>query len=402
MAEKWTPAFGRYLRTLRERRGLSLQDVCSLSQAFTETLNKGYLSRCENGHQSLAFSKVIALSRIYEVHADVLLERLELDMELDRVGGAETEGKGYEELLQEGRTAFNRGFFWEAYGLHRDSIAAAPLTPVPPQYKGRAEQVACAHMNCAGAARALGREQYARHELCNAEASGHVGPKFQTALYIYLSQTHKASSDLPAAIRYGDKALAVALQFDDTTRLGFAYSNLAQLVYADRDLLQAATLFQKAHGAFQKVGYGFECARMLNNLAQVYFDLGRLRAARRSLGAAEELARSLGQHRARALGYILLGEIESRERNTDAASRRWKDAAEIARRLNDKTLRFKAEYFLFKQACETGDAPSARALQRRLRRLSVWIPRDTPELTDFRRLAVEKEPALSLSSRAAT
>ena len=75
MAESSTKAFGRYLKTLRERRGLSLDDVTSLSQTFPEKINKGYLSRCENGHQKLAFAKVIALSRIYEVPADVLVEK---------------------------------------------------------------------------------------------------------------------------------------------------------------------------------------------------------------------------------------------------------------------------------------------------------------------------------------
>ena len=77
MAENWTRAFGRYLKTLRERRNLSLENVRTLSQAFADSLNKGYLSRCENGHQRVAFSKIIPLSRIYEVPADVLLERME-------------------------------------------------------------------------------------------------------------------------------------------------------------------------------------------------------------------------------------------------------------------------------------------------------------------------------------
>ena len=34
MAIPWTQAFGRYLRTLRERRGLSLQDVRALAEPF--------------------------------------------------------------------------------------------------------------------------------------------------------------------------------------------------------------------------------------------------------------------------------------------------------------------------------------------------------------------------------
>ena len=115
MAESRNIAFGRYLRTLRERRNLSLQDVCSLSQAFAETLNKGYLSRCENGRQRLAFLKVTPLSRIYRVPADVFLERLELDQELDRVGAPDTEGLNFDELTKSGTAALNKGHFWNAY-----------------------------------------------------------------------------------------------------------------------------------------------------------------------------------------------------------------------------------------------------------------------------------------------
>ena len=51
VAENSGKAFGRYLRTLRERRGLSLDDVRSLSQTFPETITKSYMSRCENGYQ---------------------------------------------------------------------------------------------------------------------------------------------------------------------------------------------------------------------------------------------------------------------------------------------------------------------------------------------------------------
>ncbi|MCZ6805435.1 MAG: helix-turn-helix transcriptional regulator, partial [Deltaproteobacteria bacterium] len=80
MPNNWNRAFGLYLRTLRERKGLSLHDVASLSQAFVETVNKGYLSRCENGHQRLAMSKVIPLSRIYKVSAETMLGQIECEM----------------------------------------------------------------------------------------------------------------------------------------------------------------------------------------------------------------------------------------------------------------------------------------------------------------------------------
>jgi transcriptional regulator with XRE-family HTH domain len=114
MAESSAVAFGRYLRTLRERRGHSLDDVESLSRAVPERIGKGYLSRCENGRQRLAFSKMITVCRVYDVPSEVLIERMELDLELDRVGGPETEGLEFEELTKRGKKAAARGAMWEA------------------------------------------------------------------------------------------------------------------------------------------------------------------------------------------------------------------------------------------------------------------------------------------------
>ena len=122
MAENCNRAFGRYLKTLRERRNLSLHDVCSLSQTFPDPINKGYLSRCENGHQKIAFSKLIPLSRIYDVAASVLVERMELDMELDRAGGPNTAGMSYVELTDSGRKSHHQGYHLEAYGFLRDAV----------------------------------------------------------------------------------------------------------------------------------------------------------------------------------------------------------------------------------------------------------------------------------------
>ena len=61
MAAPCNVAFGRYLKSLRERRGLSLEQVYARSQSFPEALMKGYLSRVENGHQKLALPKLIPI-----------------------------------------------------------------------------------------------------------------------------------------------------------------------------------------------------------------------------------------------------------------------------------------------------------------------------------------------------
>jgi tetratricopeptide (TPR) repeat protein len=386
VAEAWSVAFGRYLRTLRERRSLSLIDVCQLSQAFTETVSKGYLSRCENGRQGPSFSKVIPLGRIYRVRADALLERLELDMELERAGAPDTAGRSFEQLTDDGNAAIRKGFGWEAYAYLRDATARAATDTVRPVYESRAEQIACAHMNCATAARRLGRRQFALHEYTYLEEQGALGPRLLPILFERLSQSFRTLDRMEPALAYAEKAMAAARAYGDPNWIGNAYSNRAQLAVAVSDLEQAVDLFRKAYEYYHEDEHLLECARSLINLAQVYFDLGRLRAARRSLLAAEKLAGPLGQQRALALGRILMGEIDSREHRDDVAHRLWKEAAAIAKRLNDRTLRFKAEFLLYKQACAQGDEPVARSIHRRLEKLSHWIPRDTPELAEFRDL----------------
>ena len=178
MAEKWCTAFGRYLRTLRQRRGLSLQEVCSLSQAFAERVDKGYLSRCENGHQGPAFSKIIPLSRIYEVPADVLLERLELDMELDRVGGPDTEELEYSESATKGAEALRKGSYWHAYAYLRDATVTAGTCKLRPVFRDHQEQTTIAFMNCGTAATTLGRYKFALNEFLFVKNSGHISPRF--------------------------------------------------------------------------------------------------------------------------------------------------------------------------------------------------------------------------------
>ena len=394
MAETWCKAFGRYLRTLRQRRGLSLQEVCSLSQAFAERLEKGYLSRCENGYQGPAFSKIIPLSRIYDVPADVLLERLELDMELDRVGSPPTDGMTFAELTRAARETFNQGFAWHAYAFARDALVPAAEEPVGVLYRDATEQRACAVMHCATVALHLGRKRFALHELKLIENSGDVGPGFFPVLLERLSVTYRRLQQLDLARHYGDKAIREAEGSGAIRWLGYAYSNRAHLALTEHDLESAAALYQRAHRAFQAAGREHERSRTLNNLAQVYFDLGRMSAARRTLVVAGRVAESFGQHRARALGRILMGEIDALEQKCDLAAQRWKEASDIARRLNDKVLRFKAEYLLFKQAFEKGNQPVARSLGRRLKKLSNWIPQDTPELASFQQLQSGPRSAL--------
>ena len=397
MAENCTRAFGRYLKTLRERRGLSLYDVCSLSQTFPDPLNKGYLSRCENGHQKLAFSKLIPLSRIYEVAPSVLVERMELDMELDRVGAPDTNLESYEDTATTARAALEEGRLWKAYGLFRDAVSSARLRPVLPRYKDLVEQVRVAEMNCATAAKSLGRIQFALHEYLYLDNSGELSSDYHPVILLTISGCQRSLNNLGLAEEYADRAITETESHQVTQFLGDAYCTRALLAAQQSEPELATTYYTKAYQAFKEVGRDSECARTLHNLADCYLRIKRYRAAREASQASQRLADALSLPRGRALSDIVLAEIEVLEKRPQEASRHLQEAVHIAKELNDQELRFTAELARFKLALRQERAASARAIERRLERLAPWMPHSTGEVDDFRRLASEHATFLGKS-----
>lgn len=377
MDEPWTLAFGRYLRTLRERRGLSLRDVSQLSQAFAEKLTKSYVSRCENGRVKLSLRKVSALGRIYRVSADVMLERIDLDLELERVGAPETAEKTFAELHDRGRDALANGYSWTAYGLLRAAVERDDARP---------GQIAAALTDCAAAALNLGRARYALYEFEIVLASGAVGPHLLPRLLERISAAHRTLEQFDQAREFAEGAIAAARRAEGREFLGCAYSTRAVLAQAEGDSQLASAFFLESYREFREDHRSEERAWALNGLAQIHFDLGRYRAARRALRVAEKIAAPSGRRRIRARIRILQGRIEAREDLDELAESRWREAAAIASGLGDKILRFKAECPRLEQALRRGNHPAARAISRRMSRLENYVPASTPELREYRRL----------------
>lgn len=395
MAEPCTQAFGRYLRILRERRKLSLEDVCSLSRTFPDPVTKGYLSRCENGKQRLAFAKMIALSRIYEVSAEVLVERLELDMELDRVGGPDTANMQYDALLARCRAAVDGGLYWDAYAYIRDAVHLA----FEPDDSTCASELVVAQMRCATIARALGRYRYALHEFLQLRSDSRLEPSLRRLLLERLASCYENLQHLGLAEKYADEAITESVASGDETYLGFMYNTRALIASQRGNTELAASFYNKGYTLFRDQGRRVECPRMLNNLAQCYFNLRRYKAARRALEASQVLSLQVGQNRSFALSQLLLGEIDELEHRPHDAERRWREAVEAAKRLNDRVLRFKGEFLLFRRAIASEDQPAARAIGRRLRRLAPSIPSSVTELASFKAIVHSEQVTVAASQR---
>jgi tetratricopeptide (TPR) repeat protein len=390
MAESCTVAFGRYLRMLRERRGLSLDDVATMSRSLADPVDKSYLSRCENGRYGIGFSKSITLSRIYGVPTEVLAERMELDTELDRIGGPDTSGLSYAEMQKTAGAAIGRGLTWEAYAYGRDSLPLALRSPLSERFRDAMEQHLTGCMNVSTAAAALGRSRYSLHELEHIRAVNHLGAGLESLLLQLLSCRHRVLGDIEKARSFADEAVRKADEEGSDTTRGYAYANRARLASHGKNYREAISLYQVAFKAHRQAGRIGDCSRILSNLANAYLDLGRPGSARRALAAAERLAVSVGDTRARVLILILAGEIDESEDRSVEATRRWREALDLAKNLKDKILQFKTEFYLYRHAVRQGDGSTANALARRLVRLVAWIPADVEELAQFKDMASSK------------
>lgn len=392
MAESCAIAFGRYLRMLRERKGLSLEDVASLSKTFVDPLHKSYLSRAENGKHRLALSKLAPVSRIYEVPPDVILERLELDMELEKLGGPETAGLTYGELSESAQTAFERGLRWESYAYFRDAVFVASNSPLFGRMRDHREQVLCAGMNFGASAMNLGRFRLAIHELTIVQSIDGLSDKYLPILLQRLSRAYFLTNELDKAREYADRAIEMGLSSGTSDYLGYFYSNRAVIAEKDGEVDRAIALQQDAFEAFRTSAQDAESARALLNLANYYLTAGRVRSARRALVSAERFASALSQDRVRALVRVILGKIEASEGASREAMSHWREASNIAKRLNDRSLRFKAELLLYKQALALGETLAARAMERRLLKIAAWLTADEDEVREFRTIIAAQPP----------
>ena len=393
MAEPCNVAFGRYLKTLRERRGLSLEQVESLSNTFPEPIGKTYLSRCENGKQKVAFSKMIPLSRIYEVDPEVLVERMELDLELDRIGGPDTEGLSFEELDRRGKAASARGHYWETYGFLRDALKNARRSPLVEGMSSADEQFVCATISYAIIASRLGAQQLSHHELTYARTSNALGETHLVSLLILLSERHRELREEQRALQLAGEAVALAEKTDSIRSQAFANSSLAHQHYQSGNFDEAVEVFKASFSLFKRAGIFDECARVLLNLAQLYFDRDHLNSAKRALAAAERLAVKHNFDRSRALARILRGEIAEKEGEATRAVDYWRESIQIAKELGDRVTRFKAEFQLYRHSLSSGDTSTAAALGRLMTKRAVGIPHDLFELVEFKKLITTQESA---------
>jgi len=215
MADRMFIAFGKYLKLVRSRRNMSLSDVVTLTKSYPEPVGKGYLSRVERGLARIGFSKMVALSRAYEVSLDAFGEKLSLDLEVDELKNPpKTNGKTFGELTVEGVGFKQRGLKWHFYAAMRDALPRAALDPLYGRHRDQREQVTRATLSHGVAAGATGRYVLALVEF--GFVMEHLDALSEEELPIVFQQTPRTVITSPPLAMISLLTFASVAPIDDT------------------------------------------------------------------------------------------------------------------------------------------------------------------------------------------
>ena len=395
MAGSANVAFSRYLRTLREDRGLTLRRACELSTE-SSPIDKAALSRFERGQQGATLSMLIPLAHIYRVPSDALIERFEADSEMDRVGAPETEGKCYADLLEAGRNALVRqGLKWEAYGFWREALERAGIDPPLPGYTEE-QQRAVARLNLATVARSLGKNRYALFELTRLVHDGDLPPGLNAVALDRIANCYRCLGEYEIAESFIDDAIAEALRLEDRQPLAFAYFSRASNILDQSMDEQGVEYLKLAFRADREAGEHSVLrsspalgVSTLIKLADVYYQTARYEKAGRAALAARDLSRRAGVASGEAYSEVLLGLVDESRGRHDSAVRRWRRVGRLAKRMHNTRLAFFAEFYVFRQAVKRAHHALARASRQRLERLAPWVPSFLPQLQQFRAMTTD-------------
>lgn len=297
--------------------------------------------------------------------------------------------------MDRGKRASQQGLRWNAYAYYRDTARQGRTSIRPPSDESIAS-ASIAILCIAACAKALGRSRYALHELRVIARNDDLRDALRATIYDRISICLRSLGELKDAQVHSERAIELAEAAEDPFALGCALTTRGRLAAHEGRQEEAIRYYQHAHSCFRSADHQANCAIVLNNLAQAYFDLGRLASAERAASAAISLAQGFGLVRAEENSELLLGEIDDLQGRSGQAVARWRSVTRRAQEIEDRELRFKADVLLLKAAIRDQNQPVARSIARRLDRLARYMSPDMIEVGDFKRLAETNKAFLSV------
>jgi tetratricopeptide (TPR) repeat protein len=310
---------------------------------------------------------------------------LELDLELENIGGPPTEKLSWAQLRDAGKNAMRHGHRWAAYAFLRDATFCVSGTGLDPSaYASVEDQEIGAFMNAASAAQTLGKYRYAGHEFLYAEQSGVLGANSRVLVAERLAMINWRLQNATLAQTYADRALERLDAVPTCPFEGYVYGLHGFLCYQQQEFAEAVPWHQKAYDTFRQRKMMREGANSLLCLADCYHSLGNPKAAVRTLEVALALSEEHSIPHVKALALTLYGVLDQEANRSAASERKLREAQEIAKSLSDRALKFRVDFYLYKHAVAQNRVAAARAIRRRLDKLAVSVPDSIEQIVEFK------------------
>ncbi len=253
-------------------------------------------------------------------------------------------------------------------------------------YASSEEQVVGSFINLASAASGLRKHHYAEHEFKYAESTGVLGPHSRVLVAERLAVVNLYFGDYDVAQEFADEALKRLKETKNCPFEAFVYSIHGLLKLRLKRQSEAINWYQKAYDAFRTRRLFRDSGNALTGIADCYYELGNYRAATKTLEVAFRLCDEYSLEHVRAIALALQGIIDQTTSRPESAEDNLRMAKEIARKQNNRVLRFQIDFYLFKQALALNQKASARAIHRRLSKLLWSIPESVEQVAAFKAL----------------
>ena len=305
--------FGRYLRSVRESRRLSLDAVEEMSTGYPERITKSHLSRIENGQAVPTFPRMFALSEIYGVPVSSMAERFEIDLKHGMLS-ASIEGKSREEAEEEAESHRYSGHYREAIGLFDYLIERCVENSEPSRVVGwRLRRAYCL----------MGLERYnaAKDELELLFNHHELRPLQRLEAFHCFVGCCKRTGRFTIALMAMEQAQREAQGIQDLPPLkkGALDAGYGEVLNALGRGEEAVSAYQSAIDCFEANNQPFEASQTRLNLSNALIELDRNDEARRLLDSSLRSLEGKGFDRLLAFALSNRGKIAFRTGELDAA-----------------------------------------------------------------------------------
>lgn len=368
---------GRFVRTLRERHGWTLELLAERLETEGTPLSPSTLSRLENGEVPLALEAASALSRCLGTSLASLEEVLRAARRRQWV---DLEQTTFDQLIEKGKSLVAGGTIHEALECFE---AAADWVRLRDELPARADRLARALALAARAHIQLKNFETARE--INRQARQQQPVTLDTRLLVLLVQIFLETrlQDFEAARPFAAAAQEMVERASDPLQ-AYACAVQSEMRVQAGDFEEAVSWLEKSCQIHRRLQIEIEVLRAEITLGFCRFRLAGGAAGLREAEAAARKAREHGFMEVEAYGLRVVGRLAFEAGEARKALAALCRARDLARQIGLPHEEFLAWYFMWRWHRDAGPESETGRCARAIRKLLPRIDGESPEARDFR------------------